>query len=127
MHPPKIQKTVIRVKFPPYMHHPNFVPMHPQETCTPLYFALASPLRRTTRLGDLLRKCEPAGALDSCGCSSRLLFFQSSRCPASAVGGWCGGVRRITAASAATRPRAYPARKHGARQCPSPVRPSTLR
>jgi hypothetical protein len=44
MHPPKIQKTVIRVKFPPYMHHPNFVPMHPQETCTPLYFALASPL-----------------------------------------------------------------------------------
>lgn len=44
MHPPKIQNLVIIVKFSPYMHHPYLILMHPQGSCTPNIFALASPL-----------------------------------------------------------------------------------
>jgi hypothetical protein len=36
-HPQKIQKSVIIIKFSPYMHHPHLIPMHLQGRCTPIY------------------------------------------------------------------------------------------
>jgi hypothetical protein len=46
----KIPKTIIIVEFLQYMYHPYFIPVHPQEMCTSLHFALASPLSMTIEL-----------------------------------------------------------------------------